>query len=109
MEDERSGHEQFRVGIRIQLRVERALGDRHVPRLLDEAPELADRYGALFDPKALDLDPPDRRLLRIEVLRAHRELAAGHPLHSVRHRRRAEHGHALTLARRRERHIPWYG
>jgi hypothetical protein len=106
MDDERSGHEQGRVGVRVQRGVERPLGDGHIAGLLDEPPELADRHGPLVDPKVLGLDPPDRRLLRIGILRAHRELAAGQPLYSVQPHRRAEHGHTLSLARRHESRIP---
>src|ERR1044072_7907379 len=43
--DERPGDDQHGVGVREQVRSERTLGDGHVPRLLDEAPELADGHG----------------------------------------------------------------
>src|SRR5215217_6068468 len=109
MEDERSGHEQGWVRIRVHGGVERARGEGDVRRLLDEASELADRHGPLVDPEALDLDAPDRRFLRIEVLRTHREVPARYPRHSVQQRRRADRGHAPTFARRRVHGIAPYG
>src|SRR3954451_17117253 len=72
----------------------------------DEAPELAHHHGPLVDPELIDLDAPDRRLLRIEVLRTHREVAAGYPPHRLEHRRGGNHGHMLILRRRRVRRHP---
>jgi hypothetical protein len=61
-EDERSGDEQLRFGVRILRGVERALGDRDVRRRADEAAELGGRHRALVHPEAVNLDATDRAL-----------------------------------------------
>jgi hypothetical protein len=91
LEDQRARNEQVRVGIRIVVRDERPFGHRDVPRLAREAAELGRRDGPLVHPEAVDRDAVHRPLLRVEVLGAHRERAAGNP----RHARRARRGDGL--------------
>jgi hypothetical protein len=67
-EDERPRHETGRVGPRVVGRVERALGLGDVPRLRDEAPELADRDRMTVDVERADRHAADRALLQIEAL-----------------------------------------
>ena len=75
-EDERAGDEQLGVGVRVERRVERPLGDRDVAGLAHEAAELRRRDGVLVHPEAVDRDMVDGPLLRVEVVGAHRERAA---------------------------------
>src|SRR4051812_35046009 len=81
-EDERAGNERARVGVRVVQRVGAALGDGDVAGGPDEAAELRDGDRALVDPESLDLGAADGPLLRIEVLGAHEERAAGDPGHA---------------------------
>jgi hypothetical protein len=83
VEDQRSGHEQRGIGIRIVDGVERPLDLRHVPRGLHKAPERADGDRMLVHPEVVDLDLPDRPLLGVEVERAHPESAAGDEDHAL--------------------------
>ncbi len=81
LEDQRAGDEQSGIRVGIRSRVERPLGERHVPGCAHETAELGRGHGALVDPERLDLDATDRSLLGIEPLVAHREAAAGDEHH----------------------------
>ena len=84
VEDQRSGPQQGRVGAGVLRRVERALGDRHVPGRGRETGELGDGDRMVIHPEAVHLDPADRALLGVEIVRAHQETAPGHPRHAAR-------------------------
>jgi hypothetical protein len=84
VEDERAGNEQSAIGLRIVVRVERPLRQRHVSGGLHEAAEVAHRDRMLVDPEAVDVHRVDRALLGIELVRAHGERARGHPPHALR-------------------------
>ena len=81
LEDHRPGHQQRRIGARIVGGVRRDLGVGQVPRLLDERGERGHRHRRRVHPEPVHRDGPDRRLLGIEVLRPHGELAARDPAH----------------------------
>jgi len=83
MEDQRSGHEQGRVGLGIVGRVQRLLGLGDVARRLDEAPERGHCHGVLVHPEPVDLDVAHGLLLRIEVLGPHAERSTRDEGHSV--------------------------
>ena len=80
-EHQRARVQQVRVRPGILRRVERPLGDGHVPGRGHEPAELRDRDRVVIHPEAIDLDAARRAFLRVEVLRAHQELAARHPGH----------------------------
>ena len=51
--------------------------------VVDKATKRGDRYRMRIDPETVELDLVDRRLLRVEVLAAHRELPEGIQARSV--------------------------
>ena len=63
-EDERAGHEQCRVGVRVRRGIEWPLRHRHVLGLPHEAPELGRGDRMLVHPEPVHRDPVDRPLLR---------------------------------------------
>ena len=67
LEHERAGHEQRGVGVWEVRELRRALGHGDMAGRVHEAAKLRDRDGVLVDPEALDLQTPNRRLLRVEV------------------------------------------
>ena len=81
LKHERARHEQIRIRVRVVGRVERALGHRHVTGFANEAPELRGGDLPFVHQEPGHRDLPHGPLLGVEVLRAHRERAAGHPDH----------------------------
>ena len=81
LEDERPRLQQGRVGVEIVRRVERALGDRHVPGRADEQAELGDGDRVVVHPEPVHLHPARGALLGVELVRPHQEAAPGHPRH----------------------------
>jgi hypothetical protein len=80
-EHERSGHEQPGIRARIERRIDRPLGDRHVARGLDEGRIRSVGHGGFVHPEAFDRDPVRRALVGIVPVRAHQEAAAGYLAH----------------------------
>ncbi len=93
-EHERAGHEQLGVGVRVVGGVERPLRDGDVAGLADEAPVLGGRDLPRVHQEPGHRDPAHGPLLGIEVLRAHRERAAGN----------RDHGRPALLGGRRTTH-----
>ena len=91
-EDERAGHEVLGRSARERARIERALGDGDVARLVDEGREQAVRDLERVDPEALDADAVRRRLLRIVRVGAHPVRRPVDPDHVLR-----RSGHAKTV------------
>ena len=81
-EDEPARHQELRIGVGVVGGVERSLRDGDVAGLPSEPPELRRGYRPLVHPEAVHPDGPHRCLLRVEVLGAHEELAAGHLGHA---------------------------
>ena len=79
--DERPGHEQVRVGVRVQRRIGRAFGERDVPRVGHEAAELGHGYRVAVDRERLDRDLADWPLLEVELVAAHEERPTGQRRH----------------------------
>ena len=91
-EDQRAGHEVLGRSAGERARVERALGDGDVARLVDERREQAVRDLERVDPEALDADAVRRRLLRIVRVGAHPVRRPVDPDHVLR-----RGGHAKTV------------
>ena len=72
-----TGHEHFRPRPRIVGRIGRSLCHRDVSSCLHEAPELGVGDSVLVHPEAVYSDAVNGALLRVEVVRAHKEGAAG--------------------------------
>ena len=84
VEHERPGYKQRWIGSGEIGRIRRPLGDRYVARVLHEPAERRHGDGMFVDPEPVHLDLVDRRFLRVEVVRSHREGTAGdldHPFH----------------------------
>ena len=84
IEHERPGYEQARIGSGEFGGFGRPLGDRDVARFLHEPAERRHGDGVFVDPEPVHLDLVNGRFLRVEVVRSHREDAAGdldHPFH----------------------------
>ena len=73
MKHGRARAQQRGVGVGVGGRVGRALGEREIPGLLDEARELRDRDRPAVDREGGDLDLAHGRLFGVEVGRAHPE------------------------------------
>ena len=67
LEDQRSRHQQIRVGVRVVRGDERPLGDGHVPGRRHEALELLHRHGLAVHPEPVHGDPVHGPLFGIEV------------------------------------------
>ena len=91
-EDERAGHEVLGRSARERARIERALGDGDVARVVDEGREQTVRDLERVDPEALDADAVCRRLLRIVRVGAHPIGGPVDPDHVLR-----RGGHAKTV------------
>jgi hypothetical protein len=80
-EDETTRLQHVRQRARVVLGIGRDLGPGDVAGRLDEGPKLRIRHGCRIDPESVDFDAMDGRLLRIVVIGAHAEGAAGNPDH----------------------------
>ena len=80
-EHQRARVDHVRQDAGIVLRVGRNLRDRDVTRRVDEFLELPVRHRMAIDPEAVDRDAMNRRFLRIVLVRAHAERAAGNEQH----------------------------
>src|SRR5690606_1827804 len=81
-EHERAGDENRRVHPRIGVRIRRAFGERDVARRLDELAKRRVGHRMRIHPEPGNRDPSNRPLLRIEVVRSHRERATRNPDHA---------------------------
>lgn len=81
LEDKRSRDQELHRCSWVVGGVEWSLGNGLVAGLRHKALELGVRDRVAIDPEAIDANAMDRRLLRIEVVRAHQEIASRNPLH----------------------------
>jgi hypothetical protein len=80
-EHARTRNEQGGIRVRVVGGIWRTLDDRRVAGGLYRAPELHIGYGLFVDPKAIDGNAMHRRLLRVEIVRAHQKDTTRHPDH----------------------------
>ena len=104
-EHQRAGIEHVRQRAGIILRIGRDLREGLVAGRLDELLELPVRHRRAVDPEAVDRHAMARRFLRIMIVGAHAERAAGNPDHV---RRSARHPIAFPPARHRLAATPWH-
>src|SRR5262245_55654811 len=96
LENNRTGHERFRIRSRIVLRIQRTLGDRQEACRIDEAAELFVCDRRLVHPEAFDSHVMSRRFFGIMIIRSHEKSPAWYPRH-VFTWRRARRLNSLSL------------